>query len=277
LPIAQHSEQAKERAGEVEERLARCRTLVVELRKTLAGLPEPEEVPPAPSDAEVNALASEADRTETAARNAHGAVSVTENAVEAAKAASARAQELEGERKRVEADLSDWKRLAADLGRDGLQAAEIDCAGPELTELTNDLLHNCVGTRYSVRVETTKLDSKGKRELEGLPITAVDTENGHEGDVRGFSGGQRVLIGEALSLALTMLVARRAGLEGLTIVRDETGAALSPENSRAYVDMLRRAAAIVGADKVLLVSHNPDVWEMADSRIEVRDGGIHIH
>jgi hypothetical protein len=33
--------------------------------------------------------------------------------------------------------------------------------------------------------------------------------------------------------------------------------------------MLRRAAEIVRADRVLFVSHSPDVVEMADARIEI--------
>jgi DNA repair exonuclease SbcCD ATPase subunit len=78
------------------------------------------------------------------------------------------------------------------------------------------------------------------------------------------------MIGEALSLALSMLACRRAGLDRPTLVRDESGAALDPENARVYVAMLRRAAQLVGADKVLFVSHDPAVQALADSRIEVR-------
>ena len=44
---------------------------------------------------------------------------------------------------------------------------------------------------------------------------------------------------------------------------------LDPENARAYVAMLRRAADIIGADKVLIVSHSQEVIDLADARIEI--------
>ena len=40
--------------------------------------------------------------------------------------------------------------------------------------------------------------------------------------------------------------------------------------------MLRRAAQIVGAGKVLFVSHARDTWALADARVLVRDGRIEV-
>jgi ABC-type thiamine transport system ATPase subunit len=115
-----------------------------------------------------------------------------------------------------------------------------------------------------------RLAADGKRQLEGCDVMVLDTVGGREAEGSTFSGGERVMIGEALSLALSMLACRRAGLERPTLVRDESGAALDPENARVYVAMLRRAAELVGADKVLFVSHDPEVQALADARIEVR-------
>ena len=57
-------------------------------------------------------------------------------------------------------------------------------------------------------------------------------------------------------------------------MRDESGAALDPENGRAYIAMLRRAAQQIGADKVLYVSHTPELQELADSKIHVSENGL---
>lgn len=183
---------------------------------------------------------------------------------------------LTAERDRAFADLADWELLAQSLGRDGLQAALIDCAGPELTELVNDLLRTCVGPRWTVTIETTRASADGKRQLEGCEVRVLDTERGREGEVATFSGGERVLIGEAVALALSMLACRRSGVERPTLVRDESGAALDPVNARAYVAMLRRAAEVVGASMVLFVSHQPECSELADARIVVADGKVEV-
>jgi DNA repair exonuclease SbcCD ATPase subunit len=181
---------------------------------------------------------------------------------------------LEAQQRAEETELADWTRLAADLGRQGLQAAEIDGCGPELTALVNDLLHSAHGPRFTVRIDTQKLSADGKKTLEGCQVTVIDTVRGREDEGSKFSGGERVIIGEALALGLSMLACQRSGLRGITLVRDETGAALDPQNAEVYVRMLRRAAEQVGADRVLFVCHNPEVAELADARVTVIGGRI---
>ena len=253
-------------------RLAELEPQVGQGRTELSGLDAelsagPPAAPPLP--VALDAVEHLARRTEAEARAAAQAVAVAEQRLEQARAGSGRAAELETELEAAERDLADWQRLAADLGRDGLQAAEIDAAGPELTELVNDLLHRCHGPRFTVSIETQRLSADGKRTLEGCEVRVLDVERGRDTTAETLSGGEAVLVGEAVSLALAMLACRRAGVERPTIVRDESGSALSPENARVYVSMLRRAAELVDADKVLLVSHTPEVWDLCDARVEL--------
>ncbi len=200
------------------------------------------------------------------------AAGLADHSLEVARTAQARREELQQQKAARDELVADWTRLAADLGRDGLQAYEIDAAVPELTTLVNDLLHECVSTRWTISIETARMDASGKKSIEGLEVRVLDTEKGRDGRVETFSGGERVLIGEAVSLGLTMLACRRSGETSPTLIRDESGAALDAEKSRAYVSMLRRAARLVGAHRVLLVSHSAEVIESCDSRVTIADG-----
>lgn len=184
--------------------------------------------------------------------------------------------ERQAEAANAEADMRDYDRLGRDLGKDGLQALEIDAALPELTALTNDLLHACHGARFTVELSTTSLSSDGKKTLESLDVRVIDTVRGRDALAETYSGGEQVIVSEALSLALTMLACRRAGLVRPTLVRDESGAWLDAENGRAYIAMLRRAAEIVDADKVLFVSHSRELWTLADARIVVDNGSATV-
>jgi exonuclease SbcC len=174
--------------------------------------------------------------------------------------------------------------LAADLallertfGREGIQALEVDAAGPELSAIANDLLSVCSSGRWSVRIVTTQpLKSDPERSEEVFAIRSIDNEKHVERDATSNSGGEKVPIGEAISMALTVLACGRNAAQRPTLVRDESGAALDPENAKGYVAMLRRAAERVGADKVLLVSHDPSIWALADSRVRVGDGTIAV-
>lgn len=208
---------------------------------------------------------------ELIARSTSAALGVAESTLQAAVAVAERLAKLEAERIADELEVADYTRLSFELGRDGLQALEIDAAGPELTELVNDLLHTCFGNRFTVAIETTRPAKSGKKEIEVFDGIVFDSEEG-EKTFDQLSGGQKVIIGEAFSLALTMVACRRAGIQNPMLIRDETGAALDGDAGPAYVSMLRRASEIVGASKVIFVSHNPELHALADSRLKVEKG-----
>lgn len=258
--------QAEARLAELEPQADAMQATVDELHATLSATPDPVRPPPAQ---DVAPLEGEVRRLEASARAAQSTVARHEAALESARAAEAKLGELTAHASAVEVELGDWNRLAADLGRDGLQATLIDAAGPELTGLTNDLLRSCVGSRWTISFETTRLSADGKRQLEGLDVRVLDSERGRDTTAETLSGGERVLVGEAVSLALSVLACRRAGIERPTLVRDESGAALDPERGEAYVAMLRRAVELTGADRCLLVSHSHSVQELCDARIEL--------
>ena len=153
----------------------------------------------------------------------------------------------------------------------------MDAAGPELSAIINDILHHAFGTRWTVRLDTTRpLKSDPSRTEEVFSVRVIDGRTGIERDAKSNSGGAKVPISDAISMALTVLSCQRNAAGRPTMVRDESGASLDAENAKAYVTMLRRAAELVGAEHVLLVSHNPATWALCDSRIRVGDGAVHV-
>ncbi|MEM6789710.1 MAG: SMC family ATPase [Myxococcota bacterium] len=225
---------------------------------------------------DTKACEDEAEAAQSAVAERRAEVVTAERELERAETSTKRRIELTKQRAAVETELADFRLLEQDLGRNGVQALELDAVGPELTELANDLLRTCLGPRFSVRIDATKRSADGKKKLEGCWVTVCDTESNREAEARTFSGGERVLLGEAVNLALTMMGVRHAGFSRPTIVRDETGAALDGERGRAYVAMLRRAAELVDADRVLFVTHQAELHELADARIHAEDGTLTV-
>ena len=232
------------------------------------GIPE---LLPLPDVAPLEAKLRDAERW---LAQANAAVGVAEKALETAKANAERIEKLTTERLALLEDAADWTKLANDLGRDGLQAILIDSIAPELTTLTNDLLHECVGPRWTV---TIAMNRPGEGSREECIVRVIDTVNGSDVDAEVLSGGEGVIVGEAISLALCCLACRNWGTESPTLIRDESGAALSPEMTRAYAGMLRRAAKFVGAAQTLVVTHSEELAAMCDSRIVVADGKVTVH
>lgn len=264
-PVARKAEPlatAEARLSELEPQAQALRDRITAIDAEVASLP-------APVDVSISDL-------EGRAREAHALVGRLEGDLHRAKESAERREALTLEQRRLETELADWTLLAEDLGTTGLPALLIDAAGPELTELVNDLLHTCLGPRFTVTIDTTKTSADGKKQIETCDVRVLDTEKGREDRVETFSGGERACLQEAVSLALSMLACRRSGIEGPSIIRDETGAALDEANALAYVRMLRRAAEIVGASRVLVISHNPDVIAQCDSRLIVEGGTVRV-
>ncbi len=167
---------------------------------------------------------------------------------------------------------SEWRVLERALGRDGIQALEIDAAGPELSGLTTDLLHGCFGERFDVKFITQLPKRSGDGFKEVFDIQIIDNERGREGSIDSLSGGEKTVISEAISLALAIYVARHSGRRFETLFRDETAGALDPENAHRYVQMLRRAKDISGAYQIVFIAQQPEVWQQADAVIALHDG-----
>lgn len=224
---------------------------------------------------DVAAARVEHDAAEAACRGAQDAVVRAEEAHAAARRCAQRLATLHTRRAAEERELAEWTALAADLGRNGLQADLIDAATPELTATSNDLIHASLGPRWTVEFRTCRENAEG-RTVEGFEIRVTDNATGRASDANDWCGGETALIGNAVADAVAILACRRLGMEAPTIVRDESDAALGSENFAAWVAMLRRTVAIVGASKMLVITHKPAVAALCDAVVEVRDGAVHV-
>jgi exonuclease SbcC len=171
--------------------------------------------------------------------------------------------------------VSDWTHLERALGKDGVQALEIDAAGPEVATLTNGLLEACYGPRFSISFETLREKKSAKGEFaEAFDVQVYDGPETRRIEL--LSGGEKVIVGEAIGLALAIYNARKSGIKWETLFRDETSGALDPESAQAYILMLRRARELGGFHQVIFVAHQLDVWHAADAQVFIQGGKISV-
>jgi DNA repair protein SbcC/Rad50 len=166
-----------------------------------------------------------------------------------------------------------WQTLRRACDRDGLPTLEIAAAGPTVSNLTNDLLEACFGSRFTVDLVTQEARADGKGMKETFELKVFDNQYG--GDPRNIadlSGGERVIVEEALRAALALYVNSRNEAPIRTCWRDETTGALDPENATRYVAMLRRLQQLGGFAHVLFITHNLDAAALADVVIDVTNG-----
>lgn len=189
----------------------------------------------------------------------------------------ARLEDLRGRRARIEQDWLEWKDLAKALGKGGLPDLEIDQAGPTISATTNAILLDCFGPRFSIELVTQVEKADGSGVKDEFTVRVMDNARaGGWRDISDLSGGQKVIVQEALMCAISLYVNERSPMPIRTLWRDETGAGLDPENALAYVRMLRKVRELGGYHHVFFISHNPDAAALADAQIVVGDGQARI-
>lgn len=165
--------------------------------------------------------------------------------------------------------------LCLALGTNGIQAMEIDACGPEVSGIANDLLAGSYGARFSVRIATTR-ETKAGNEAQDLLIRVLDAtrEGGRECSIGDLSGGEQVVVDEAIRTALSIYANGHLDQPYRTLWRDEPMGALDEENARHYVDLLRAAKSLGNFHQVLVVSHNMTVVGAVDGVLKLNDGVI---
>lgn len=177
----------------------------------------------------------------------------------------------------VEADLLEYQTLAAIYSRDGLPAVETDAAGPEVASTTNTILNHTFGPRFTVDIVTQIEKVGGKGLKDEFSIRVMDNEEGGDWrDLSDLSGGEKVIVCEALMNAIAIYVNTRSAMPIRTLWRDETGSALDPENAIRYVEMLRKVRELGGIHHVFFISHNAEAAALADAQIRVSAGKAEI-
>lgn len=186
-------------------------------------------------------------------------------------------ERLRGEVKMLNVEVSEWLLLEKALGKDGLIALEIDDAGPAISATANELLQACFGTRFMVRIDTTRLSKDGKKVMEVFDIKVLDGESEEEKTIFDLSGGEKVWIQSAITQAIAIRNKELSGRRFLTCMEDEIDGALSRQNKDRFFQMKKKAMELGGFEETIFISQDPEIWEMADSRIMFEKGmGIAI-
>lgn len=180
------------------------------------------------------------------------------------------AESIERERAALETarrDESIYADLVTAFGRNGVQAFIVEAVVPEIEAEANRLLAMMSEGRMTVRLETQRATRAGDL-AETLDIVIAD-ESGPR-DYEMYSGGEAFRINLALRIALSKLLARRAGAPLPTLIIDEGFGS----QDAAGRERLIEAVTAIRADFrcLLVVTHIKELKQLFDTRIEVHKG-----
>jgi exonuclease SbcC len=186
--------------------------------------------------------------------------------------ARTRLAQVDAELGTARTELEDYNYLAKVFGPDEIQLCEIQAAGPQVSTLVNALLEGCFDNKFEIRFRTQRPKADGRGIVDDFDVEVRNKNLDRTCLVDELSGGQFVLVNEAVNLGIAIYNMRQGeGIRYETLFRDETVGALDAANGKEYVRMLRRAMDLGGFHQVIFICHTRLVWDLADRILEVRD------
>jgi DNA repair protein SbcC/Rad50 len=207
----------------------------------------------------------ELDRLRYEKRMADERVGAARQRLAALESLSARKGELEQERIRCSRDLGQLELLRRAFSKQGVPAMIIETVVPELERVANNLLTRMTDGRLNVRIETQREIKTGELR-EALDIIISDELGSRPYEL--YSGGEAFRINFAIRIALSKLLARRAGAQLRSLFMDE-GFGTQDQHGREH--LISAINSIQDDfDRILVITHIEELKNAFPTRIEVR-------
>lgn len=163
---------------------------------------------------------------------------------------------LENEMKIINGEIIDFAEIVKALGKDGLQALLIEEALPEIEQEANILLAQLTDNQTQIYIESLR-DLKKGGSKETLDIKISDAIGLRPYEM--FSGGEAFRIDFALRIAISKLLARRAGTSLQTLIIDEGFGSQDDDGLQLIMDSILKIQTNFAM--VIIVSHLPSMKE----------------
>ena len=150
--------------------------------------------------------------------------------------------------------IDDYQAIVTATGKDGIQALLIQDVLPEIEQEANELLAKLTDNQAQIFMESLR-DLKKGGSKETLDINISDSMGIRPYEM--FSGGEAFRIDFALRIALSKMLARRAGTSLQTLIIDEGFGSQDEEGLAHIMDALYRIQDDFA--KVIIVSHLPSM------------------
>lgn len=156
------------------------------------------------------------------------------------------------------------KEIEEACGRQGVQALLIEHALPEIEDHANDLLERLTGGEMRVKFETQReLKTGSQKETLDIKISDSTGERSYES----YSGGEKFRVNFAVRLALSQVLAKRAGARLRMLVIDEGFGSQDQEGRQRLVEAINTVQSDFAC--ILVITHIDELRDKFPVRIDV--------
>ncbi len=178
-----------------------------------------------------------------------------------------RLKEITTQREELARLVGQYKLLDRAFGKDGVPALLIEQALPEIETRANELLERLSEGNMSVRFATQAAFKDKKRDDLKETLDILISDGSGTRDYELYSGGEAFRVNFAIRLALSELLAKRAGARLQTLVVDEGFGSQDAQGRQHLIEAINMVKPDFA--KVLIISHIDELKEAFPNRIEV--------
>ena len=219
-------------------------------------------------EAETINLREQENRLRTDLGGAVQKVEVLKNLRQRQKALNARLDEIKQQVARL-------KVLERAFGKDGVPALLIEQALPEIQDQANTILEELTDGDMSVELTTQKeyKDTSRADKKDTLDILITDSAGRREYEL--FSGGEAFRVNFAIRLALSQMLAKRAGARLQMLVIDEGFGSQDTQGLQRLIEVINQVQYDFAT--ILVITHLEDLKDAFPARIEVEKTATGSH
>jgi exonuclease SbcC len=180
--------------------------------------------------------------------------------------ANRRAEKVQ-EAEALQRESTIYSELAVAFGKKGIQAMIIEEVTPQIQDEANAILGRMTDQRMHVRFESQRSTQKGNT-IETLDIKISDELGTRSYEM--FSGGEAFRANFAIRIALSKLLAHRAGARLQTLIIDEGFGTQDSQGRERLIDAITSIQE--DFEKILVITHFDELKDAFPARIEVTKG-----
>lgn len=162
-----------------------------------------------------------------------------------------RKKQLEERREKTREQKAVYKELQMAFGKNGIPAMIIEAAIPELETTANELLGRMTDGRMHLSLNTQRAKASGSGIIETLDIDIADELGTRPYEM--YSGGEAFRVNFAIRVALSKMLARRAGAHLRTLFIDEGFGTQDDDGRNKLVEAITTIQSEF--DLILVITH----------------------
>lgn len=172
-----------------------------------------------------------------------------------------------GKMDQLSKDFKEYSILEEAFSNSGIQALELESVVPEIALLTNQILNESYGDKFSVAFTTLK-ESRNKI-IDDFSIDVTNHETGWVVPIETLSEGEKVWITQALYFAFSITRMQRTGFNYAVRFADESDGALDSEARGKYINMISSAHKAGNSRLTIIVTHSQEVKDIVNQTIQM--------